>query len=151
MFISLEITGITKKSQGFIIKEAVERSLLHLLPLCDDVLQINVEVALDEDIGDACGLADEDDEMEYTIFLNQSILNNDVELFKTVCHECVHIKQYFNKELQHLNQYRVVFNNKTYDTFTTKYEDRPWEVEAHKTEEYLFQENRQLLMSLMKN
>ena len=151
MFISLEITGITKKSQGFIIKEAVERSLLHLLPLCDDVLQINVEVALDEDIGDACGLADEDDEMEYTIFLNQSILNNDVELFKTVCHECVHIKQYFNKELQHLNQYRVVFNNKTYDTFTTKYEDRPWEVEAHKTEECLFQENRQLLMSLTKN
>jgi len=151
MFISLEITGITKKSQGFIIKEAVERSLLHLLPLCDDVLQINVEVALDEDIGDACGLADEDDEMEYTIFLNQSILNNDVELFKTVCHECVHIKQYFNKELQHLNQYRVVFNNKTYDTFTTKYEDRPWEVEAHKTEECLFQENQQLLMSLMKN
>jgi len=151
MFISLEITGITKKSQGFIIKEAVERSLLHLLPLCDDVLQINVEVALDEDIGDACGLADEDDEMEYTIFLNRSILNNDVELFKTVCHECVHIKQYFNKELEHLNQYRVVFNNKVYDTFVTKYEERPWEVEAHKTEECLFQENRQLLMSLTKN
>jgi len=151
MFIGLEITGITKKSQGFIIKEAVERSLLHLLPLCDDVLQINVEVALDEDIGDACGLADEDDEMEYTIFLNRSILNNDVELFKTVCHECVHIKQYFNKELEHLNQYRVVFNNKVYDTFVTKYEERPWEVEAHKTEEYLFQENQQLLMSLTKN
>ena len=151
MFIGLEITGITKQSQGFIIKEAVERSLLSLLPLCDDVLQINVEVALDEDIGDACGLVDEEDELEYTIYLNQSILDDDVELFRTVCHECVHIKQYFNKELEHLNQYRVVFNNKVYDTFVTKYEERPWEVEAHKTEECLFQENRQLLMSLTKN
>ena len=150
MFIGLEITGITKQSQGFIIKEAVERSLLHLLPLCDDVLQINVEVALDEDIGDACGLVDEEDELEYTIFLNQSILDDDVELFKTVCHECVHIKQYFNKELQHLNQYRVVFNNKTYDTFTTKYEDRPWEQEAHQAEQRLYQNNRNLLTSLMK-
>ena len=151
MFIGLEITGITKKSQGFIIKEAVERSLLHILPLCDDVLHVNVEVALDEDIGDACGLVDEEDELEYTIYLNQSILDDDVELFRTVCHECVHIKQYFNKELEHLNQYRVVFNNKVYDTFVTKYEERPWEVEAHKTEECLFQENRQLLMSLTKN
>ena len=151
MFIGLEITGITKQSQGFIIKEAVERSLLHLLPLCDDTLCVNVEVALDEDIGDACGLVDEEDELEYTIFLNQAILDNDVELFRTVCHECIHIKQYFNKELEHLNNYRVVFNNKTYDTFVTKYEDRPWEQEAHKTEEHLYQENRDLLTSLMKS
>lgn len=151
MFIGLEITGITKQAQGFIIKEAVERSLLHLLPLCDDTLCVNVEVALDDDIGDARGLVDEEDELEYTIFLNQAILDDDVELFKTVCHECIHIKQYFNKELEHLNQYRVVFNNKVYDTFTTKYEDRPWEQEAHQTEEFLYQENRELLTSLMKS
>ena len=151
MFIGLEITGITKQSQGFIIKEAVERSLLHLLPLCDDTLCVNVEVALDEDIGDACGLVDEEDELEYTIFLNQAILDDDVELFRTVCHECIHIKQYFNKELEHLNNYRVVFNNKTYDTFVTKYEDRPWEQEAHKVEQHLYQENRDLLTSLMKS
>lgn len=151
MFIGLEITGITKESQGFIIKEAVERSLLHLLPLCDDTLCVNVEVALDEDIGDACGLVDEEDELEYTIFLNQAILDDDVELFKTVCHECIHIKQYFNKELEHLNQYRVVFNNKVYDTFTTKYEDRPWEQEAHKVEQRLYQKNQGLLTSLMKS
>ena len=151
MFIGLEITGITNESQGFIIKEAVERSLLHLLPQCDDLLHVNVEVALDEDMGDACGLADEEDELEYTIYLNQSILDDDVELFRTVCHECVHIKQYFNKELEHINQYRVVFNNEVYDTFVTKYEDRPWEMEAAQTEESLLQNNQQLLTSLMKN
>ena len=150
MYIGLEITGVTKESQGFIIKEAVERSLLSMLPHSDDVLCIDVEVALDSDIGNACGLVDEHDQLEYTIYLNKNILDDDIELFKTVCHECIHIKQYFNKELKHLNNYRVWFNNKSYDTVTCKYEDRPWEQEAHKTEELLFQENQEFLTSLTK-
>ena len=150
MFIGLEITGVTKESQGFIIKEAVERSLLSLLPNGDEVLCIDVEIASEYEIGDACWLVDEHDQLEYTIYLNKNILDDDIELFKTVCHECIHIKQYFNEELVHLNNYRVLFNNKTYDTFTCKYEDRPWEQEAHQTEQRLFQENREFLTSLTK-
>lgn len=135
MYIDLDIIGITDEQQGFVIKEAVELTLLRFLPDCDDVLTVQVEVAEPRDIGDAHGLVDDMDDLEYVIYLNQSILDDDVELFRTVVHECVHIKQYFNKELEHVNLYRTLFNGKVVDHFVTKYEERPWEIEAFKAEE----------------
>lgn len=147
MYIDLDIIGITDEQQGFVIKEAVELTLLRFLPDCDDILTVQVEVAEPSDIGDAHGLVDDMDDLEYVIYLNQSILNDDVELFKTVVHECVHIKQYFNKELDHVNLYRSVFNGQVVDHFITNYEDRPWEVEAFEAEEEMawqYQNKQQL-------
>ena len=147
MFIDLDIIGITDEQQGFVIKEAVELTLLRFLPDCDDVLTVQVEVAEPRDIGDAHGLVDDMDDQEYVIYLNQSILNDDVELFRTVVHECVHIKQYFNKELEHVNLYSTLFNKKVYDHNTTKYDQRPWEIEAFEVEEEMVWQREKKLQS----
>lgn len=134
MFIDLDIIGITDERQGFVIKEAVELTLLRFLPDCDDIITVQVEVALDEDIGDASGLVDDMDDNEFVIYLNQSLLNDDVELFRTVAHECVHIKQYIKKELEHINLNFTKFRGSIVNSEEVAYNDRPWEIEAYEIE-----------------
>ena len=82
---------------------------------------------------------DDQGDNEYNILLSKQALEDDVTLYKTIAHECIHIKQYFTEELVHVNQYRTMFKNKVYDHFCTPYETRPWEVEAYHLEEELYE------------
>ena len=146
MFVAVDIIGIKSKSEGLIIKKAIDDCITSLFPDSNEVIEINVEVAKNKDVGDnTYALVDEEDDGCYTIFLSQQALEDDVTLYKTICHECAHIKQYFTKELIHVNQYRSMFRNKVYDHFVTSYNERPWEVEAFEIEEEMYKcfENNQ--------
>ena len=138
MYIDLEIMGIDTPEQGYVIREAVEMTLVEYLPDNIGLITVNVEVALADDIGAAYGLCDEEDDKEFTIYLNKDILDDDVELFKTVAHECVHIKQYVMKELVHGSKFSMFYKDVFYDKDVYEYDELPWEIEAKKAEEQMF-------------
>lgn len=154
MYYSLDVIGINKPEQGFIINQAVEDFFTVYLQDNDDVVTINVEVALDADINDTLGLADQIDDDEYTIYINKTILDNEIELYKTVVHELVHVKQYLTQQLEHINLFSSFWEGIEYNTLKVKYNDRPWEVEAYAIEEEFaacFENNRKLGTLAIKN
>lgn len=57
------------------------------------------------------------------------------DLISTICHEMVHVKQYFRKELSDAGL-RKKWKSKTVSE-KVEYEDQPWEKEAFKLEEEL--------------
>lgn len=137
MFVDLDIVGITDEKQGWIIKSAVDLSIVEMLDSVNEIVTINVYVS--DEVGEADAVVDDLDDNEYDIILNKSILDDDVTLFKTVCHECVHIKQYISKELEHVNLRQSIWRGYVYNTTNIEYEDLPWEQEAFKLEEELYQ------------
>lgn len=56
------------------------------------------------------------------------------DLISTICHEMVHVKQYYRKELAHRGIEHTWKNKLHVDT---DYMDQPWEKEAFKLEEKL--------------
>ena len=138
MFVGVDVIGINSESEGLVIKHAIDASILALFPNSSKTITIDVHVVEDDEIKGALALVDELDDDEYVILLSKEALQDDVTLYKTICHECVHIKQYFNKELQHINYKRSIFNNKEYDSSIIPYLDLPWEIEAYTMEEEIY-------------
>lgn len=56
------------------------------------------------------------------------------DIISTVCHEMVHVKQYYRKELAHAGKEHT-WKRKSYSDLS--YADQPWEKEAFKLEEGL--------------
>lgn len=138
MFVGVDVVGLKSKREGEIVKQAIDDSIKSFFPDRKDGILINVEVAKEKDIGESFALVDQEEEDEFTIFISEEALEDETTLYKTICHECVHIKQYLNRELVHINQYRTMWKNKVYDHFVTPYAKRPWELEAYQVEEELF-------------
>lgn len=62
-----------------------------------------------------------------------------------LCHEMWHLKQYQEERLSISADYKkVTFEKKVYDK-TTKYEDRPWEIEAFAMQNRLWKQYKQRL------
>lgn len=137
MIIDLEIVGINNKEDGFLIRDTIEKALLTLLPRCKKLITISVEIALEKDMKQAKALIHEEDVNEFILALNQSVLKNKKDLILTLCHECVHIKQYISKDYKQLNGNFIEFKNKIIDCTKTNYLDLPWEQEAYKLEKGL--------------
>lgn len=133
MFVGYDIVGIEKPSQGFLIKEAMDRVVIELLSDVEGV--ITVDVFITDDIGETMGLASEEDDDQFTILLNEVLLDDDVELFRTACHEMVHIAQYVKKDLIHLPRNQYAWKGKVMDG--GEYSKRPWEIQAYEIEEKL--------------
>ena len=131
MYYALDIIGITSKGQGLIIKEALDLVFSELLPQTEDIYDITVYVS--DETGDAMGLVCEEDDNEYTILLNKKLLDDDIELFKTVCHEAVHITQYIKTDLIHLPYGKYAWKGSIIES--VEYNERPWEIEAYEYEE----------------
>lgn len=140
MFVDIDIIGTTSKSEDLIIKQAVNDSIVSIFPNTKDVIFIDVEIVNDKDIGgDAFAAVLPLEEDTFIISLSEEALQDDVTLYKTICHECVHIKQYIQKELIHVNQFKAIFKNKEYEYSVTPYRELPWEKEAFEKEEEIFE------------
>ena len=135
MYIALDVIGINTEYQGQVIHQAVSDYFAKHVAESEDTIFLNVEVALDEDIGDVHGLADQEQDDEYTIYINKSILDDEIELYKTVVHECVHVKQYLTKQLEHINLFSTFWEGLEYNSSKIYYKDLPWEIEAFAIEE----------------
>ena len=86
------------------------------------------------------GFCTQDNEFDYTIELRPDIRGP--ELTKTLIHEFVHIWQYVRGDLiqEHIDGLgpRMIWKNE--DMSHVDYNDRPWEIEAHRLEEKLYKE-----------
>ena len=131
MYVALEVTGVKNEEQGFVIREAFDMVHNELFPDTDEV--IDVAIYFSDETGDAMGLVCEEDDNEYTILLNEDLLDDNIELFRTVCHESVHIAQYVKTDLVHLPYGKYSWKGTIMDS--VEYEKRPWEIEAYEYEE----------------
>lgn len=134
MYIDLEIIGVKNKEDGFLIRDTIDQALLTLLPRYKKLITIVVEIALDKDMRETKALVHEEDDNEFIIAINQKVLENKNDLILTLCHECVHIKQYIKNEYKQISGNTIMFNNKLWDTRIENYTDLPWEKEAYKLE-----------------
>ena len=139
MFVAVDVNGTTKSEES-IIRHCIDDCVKVAFPDSTEIIEITVNVVDQDELSSPQTYAEVDEEYsnDYTILLSKQALEDDVTLYKTIAHECIHIKQYFTKELVHVNQYRSMFKNKVYDHFCTPYEKRPWEVEAFYLEEELY-------------
>ncbi|MAG49628.1 hypothetical protein CMO86_08255 [Candidatus Woesearchaeota archaeon] len=85
----------------------------------------------------------EDDEEQspkfYTIRLNYSGVESFAKMLETLAHELVHVEQFATRRLRHLAKpFHVTFDKERYNTLTTKYYERPWEIEAHELEKSVY-------------
>ena len=140
MFVAVDVTGTNSKSEEQIINQCIDDCVTSLFPLSNDIIAISVIVVEQEDLpsNNTYAVVDDDDDGEYSILLSKSALEDDVTLYKTIAHECVHIKQYFTKELESIDSNKTKFKNKVYNLADTPYNKRPWEIEAYKLEEEIY-------------
>ena len=75
----------------------------------------------------------------FQIDISNKITNKE-ELFKTIAHEMVHVKQYARGEMKdrYKPAYKQIWLGEEVDTNKTHYYDLPWEIEAHGREHGLF-------------
>lgn len=72
----------------------------------------------------------------YEITVDSSLTDEDFLI--SLAHECVHIKQFFRRELRHLNAFDIMWKEILVETRFVNYWKQPWEIEAHDLEEKLF-------------
>jgi hypothetical protein len=137
MIIDLEIIGIKNKEDGFLIRDTIEQALMTLLPRCKRLITITVEIALDEDMKDTKALIHLEDDNEFVIALNETVLKDKNDVILTLCHECVHLKQHISKDYFQIDGNFIKFKNEIVDLSITNYTDLPWEKEAYELEEGL--------------
>ena len=123
------IVGVTgsNKTKRDIAYNVVHYMIKQLMPR---LRNIEIEVKLTALTGDAVGyclMGDTNRDFELEIDKNLNIK----DLVMTLCHEMVHVKQYFRKEMDDWNGLAVArWKNKAVLP-NTNYYDLPWEKEAY--------------------
>jgi len=114
---------IVQKTVGFMIKELMPR-----------VRTLDITVNIKKLTGDAVGWCMMgDDNREFEIECSKDLTLKD--LVTTICHEMVHVKQYYRKEMSDTG---FKWKAKTVPQ-DTKYFDLPWEKEAYRLQDGLAQ------------
>lgn len=131
MIICLDIVGVDKAEQGYQIRDAIEQTLLTLMPKRKNPIFIDVEICKAGDMGRAIAMVHEEAKDHFFMSLDETLLDDTEELITTVCHETVHIKQYLRKETVDLSADRKKWKGVEYDLNETNYYDLPWEQEAY--------------------
>lgn len=131
MIICLDIVGINKEEQGHQIRDAIEQTMLTLMPKRRNPIFIDVEIARAGDMGRAVAMVHEEAQDHFFMTLDETLLDDTEELITTVCHETVHIKQYLRKECRDIAVDRKKWKGVEYDLNETNYYDLPWEQEAY--------------------
>ena len=134
MIIDLQIVGITKESDGLLIRDTIEHALLTLLPSHRRLLTIEVEIALPSDMNDVKAYVHEDQKDEFIIALNKDVLKDKNELIVVLCHECVHIKQQVKNEYRQICKNHFIFKGVDVYAKDIPYYKLPWEKEAYDLE-----------------
>jgi hypothetical protein len=119
----VNVTG-GNQTQRTLVEDVVMFTLKSLLPR---IRNIEIDVALKKLPGDVAGYCLElDSHREFEIELDKTLSIRDLVL--TVCHEMVHVKQYFRKEMDACGRRwkkKEISND-------TPYMELPWEKEAYR-------------------
>lgn len=129
--IDLMITGLLDQYAGHVIAETMQHSMQTLMPRRRKPIYVEVEIALDEDMGVAEALIHQEDEDSFFMSIAENALDNYEELAYTVAHECVHMKQYLRGEVKDLAVDRKRWKGVEYNLTEVAYADLPWEQEAN--------------------
>ena len=76
---------------------------------------------------------------EFMIEIDASMKHSFEQILTWLAHEMVHLKQFVRKELCDYENLRVQWKSKTYANELT-YDDQPWEKEAYRLEDKLYEE-----------
>ena len=102
-----------------------------------DELGILVDFELNSDLP-VDGFCTQDDDYDYTVEVNSKLRGKELQL--TVMHELIHVYQYITGSLyqEHIEGLgpRMVWHGE--DMTSTEYNDRPWEIEAERMENELY-------------
>jgi hypothetical protein len=141
MFIDFQGYRLSHKQEEM-IRSAVSLSLDYLISQrLKRTLEISVTIEKDlyEDRRIWGDMSPEDDERSPKLFemrLNYSGVQSFGQLIKALSHETIHIAQFATRRLRHLSgSFRVRFEKDIYVSSHVRYEDRPWEIEAHDLED----------------
>ena len=139
----ISVTGGTFK-QRKLAQVAAYWSMGKLIsPRMQESIEIDIEIKSFVNDGDVVGYTtwtyDNIRPREFTIEVDKT-LDND-ELIETVIHEMVHVKQFAKEELKERFRpyHREMWFGEEIDT-NNKYKSLPWEVEAYKLQELLYNE-----------
>jgi hypothetical protein len=126
----IEVTG-GNRFQREIAEKTVYEMISALLPR---VRTLEIVVEIKKLTGDAVGWCMmEDTNKEFTIEVSKDLTLKD--FVTTICHEMVHVKQYYRKETC---GYGEVWKGRKIDPKTAYY-DLPWEKEAYRMQDKLAQ------------
>lgn len=117
------------------IKAAVKFAFIQLMPRIRKPVYINIRAIrkLAEKQGVYGDCMDEGDR-EFTIRIDVSLPLE--EMISTILHEMVHVWQYVSKRMVQNWVHEVRFAKQVYSS-DLPYDDRPWEIEAHRIEKEL--------------
>lgn len=127
----IEFTGLLAAHKKKLISELIEFCLKKFLnEACIKQLEIIVEVKNSILIaGNLAEMYMNDDEFSFTIEIGNR--QDFGKIMLSIAHECVHIKQYVMGEIEDIEDEKIVFLEKEYNTPEIDYWDWPWEIEAH--------------------
>jgi hypothetical protein len=127
----IEVTG-GNKFQRDLANKVVHEMVAKLLPR---VRTLDITVEIKKLTGDAIGWCMmEDTHKEFTIEISKNLTLK--EFITTLCHEMVHVKQYYRKEMDGV----TMRWKKGVVKKDTGYYDLPWEKEAYRIQDKLAQE-----------
>lgn len=130
MYVCLDIIGITDENQGILIRDVIEQSLTTLMPKRRNPIFIEIEIALDEDLGDAEAMINQEDDDSFFLAIKKSSLEGPTDdLVTLLIHEMVHVRQFIRKQI----------TEQPYNNFE-EYIKLPYEIEAYKLQEELLDE-----------
>ena len=117
------------------IEDAVNFAFIQLMPRIRKPVYINIRAIrkLAEKQGVYGDCMDEGDR-EFTIRIDVSLPLE--EMISTILHEMVHVWQYVSKRMVQNWVHEVRFAKQVYSS-DLPYDDRPWEIEAHRIEKEL--------------
>ena len=131
--------------QKRLVREAAIYYLREFLSI-KELNSINILIRLRKDLykkekvkGDCIWEDDREDPSEFEITLDSSLRMS--SLLRALAHECVHVKQYYLKELQDSARTNIThWKGKRHDTHKEKYWTLPWEIDAYGRETGLYEE-----------
>lgn len=130
MYVCLDIVGISDENQGILIRDVIEQSLTTLMPRRRNPIFIEIEIALDEDLGDAEAMINQEDDDSFFLAIRKSSLQGPTDdLVTLLIHEMVHVRQFIRKQI----------TEQPYNNFE-EYLKLPYEIEAYKLQEELLDE-----------
>lgn len=125
----ITFSGKSSKLDKKIARAALHYYADYLIKKHDDIdLFVDFEAGYKKNTGDLAECVDEGLDNMYTITIEPTLSKK--ATLMALAHEMVHIKQYYNNELDYIHRKKVHRYKKNDYPEHMKYWDRPWEIEA---------------------
>lgn len=124
-----------RKHQRKLVREVMDFCLRKLLPR---TTTLDINVRLNPRIEEVEGFCLCEDRNTFELEMDSRMPTD--ELIRTICHEMVHVRQYFKRELRDMYGNKKAWKTRVYNEDRTDYLDLPWEKEAFKLQDILYEE-----------